>query len=319
MSQASAVASRNFRFAKALAIVLVFSGHFGTGIPGFWMLVSIGLFVFAFSSAYFTSAKYHEDLDLRAFWKSKLLRLVPSLAMINLFLLGLFLVQRRPGIWNWQTPVSILGLSGFCTWFGIKDQTPFGLGVWFLTLLLVFYAAYPVVRRAARSRLALHTLTWVGLVAAGLLDWYVPMGHALWFTAWAFIFGIFAQRTALALRPLACGIGAFSLAATLFAVNPILGLKVLNFPLLVGMSGCTVLFLLRARVPALALRPLDYVAPMTLEIYLLHPYLLLHPAGYPATDYLLSLACVLGVAWLLHRAASLLTRRGLHVAGTPRA
>ena len=75
MSQASVVASRNFRFAKALAIVFVFSGHFGTGIPGFWMLVSIGLFVFAFSSAYFTSAKYHEVLDLRAFWKCKLLRL----------------------------------------------------------------------------------------------------------------------------------------------------------------------------------------------------------------------------------------------------
>jgi len=44
-------ASYNFGIAKAVAILLVFTGHFGTGVDFFWIPVRLGLFVFGFSSA----------------------------------------------------------------------------------------------------------------------------------------------------------------------------------------------------------------------------------------------------------------------------
>ena len=54
--------SRNFQIAKVLAILLVVVGHFGLGVS-LWQLVTVGLFVFGFSSGYFTSAKYRDPND----------------------------------------------------------------------------------------------------------------------------------------------------------------------------------------------------------------------------------------------------------------
>ena len=107
--------------------------------------------------------------------------------VINVFLLCLFLVQRRPGIVTWQTPVNMLGLSGILNWFDLPNPSPFGAGLWFFTLLLTFYALYPILRLVSRSRGWLAALACVSLVAFAVLDRCCPMGHALWLTAWSFI------------------------------------------------------------------------------------------------------------------------------------
>jgi len=51
--------SYNFKVAKVIAILTVAAGHF-LHLQGFWIAVTAGLFVFAFSSGYFTSLKYHD-------------------------------------------------------------------------------------------------------------------------------------------------------------------------------------------------------------------------------------------------------------------
>lgn len=303
-------ASRNFEIAKAVAILLVFTGHFRTGIQGFWIPVSVGLFVFGFSSAYFTSAKYHDSFRLGQFWEKKLYRLVPSLLVINFFLLVLFIIEVKTGIWTWQTLVNVLGLTGFLNWFGLGNPSPFGGGLWFFTLLLLFYAAYPVLRRAGRSRVLLYVAVGTTLVAALLLNCYVAMGHALWLTSWSFVFGVFVQRMGVHVRPVLGAVVAAVLAAVTFVLNAAFGVGMFNSYLIIAISVCAVLWLKDARLPVWPLHPLQWVSGIVLEVYILHPYLYVRVTGYRSLDYFASLACVLAVAWLLNRVA-LLIRGGL--------
>lgn len=65
-------ASRNFEAAKVAAILVVFAAHFaGDALPWMWIPASVALFVFAFSSAYFTSAKYHDRMDVGEYFRPK--------------------------------------------------------------------------------------------------------------------------------------------------------------------------------------------------------------------------------------------------------
>ena len=137
-------ASYNFEVAKVALILVVAIAHFGTGL-NLWMPATVGLFVFGFASGYFTQDRYGERFNLYRFWIKKLQRLGPHLLVINAFLLCIFLVQRRDGIWSWQTPIAVLGLTGWLNWLQIPNASPFGAGLWFFTLLLLFYLVYPLI------------------------------------------------------------------------------------------------------------------------------------------------------------------------------
>ena len=66
--------SLNFSVAKVVAIFTVLLGHwFSPSI--LWIPVTIGLFIFAYSSGYFTARIYGARLDIRRFWVNKLERL----------------------------------------------------------------------------------------------------------------------------------------------------------------------------------------------------------------------------------------------------
>jgi len=83
--------SANFAAAKVLSILLVLTGHFFDGTL-LWIPVTVGLFVFAFSSAYFTEKKYATAVDLRAFWANKLGRLAIPFWVTRGFLLIFYLL-----------------------------------------------------------------------------------------------------------------------------------------------------------------------------------------------------------------------------------
>jgi len=309
---------QNFAFARAVAILLVFAGHFGTGIEFFWVAVTVGLFVFSFSSGYFTSAKYHGAWDLGAFWRNKLLRLGPALFLLNAFLLALFLLQGREGIWTWQTAAAMLGWKGFLTWFRLENPSPFGAGLWFLTLLLLFYALYPLLRRLNESRKAAYAVACVSLLAAVALQYRYPMGHALWQTAWGFVFGVCVQRTRWSVPTWLSAVMGMVLAASMAVLNLVFVVKELNVCLLFAIAACAVLWLKDAALPPRLARALKGISAITLEIYILHTYLFVHYAGSAAVHFLSSLGIVLLVAWLLARAALMLrhfTER--HMSGTP--
>ncbi|MBN1588457.1 MAG: acyltransferase family protein [Pirellulales bacterium] len=304
--------SDNFALAKTASIIMVVVGHFQLGYESTWILVTIGLFVFGFSSGFFTSAKYDERLPLAAYWQNKLFRLGPSLLVANAFLLGLFCFRGTPGIWTWQTPVSVLGLSGFLNWFGIPDASPFGAGLWFFTLLLIFYGVYPVLRWIGRSRSALGVVGFLALVAAAILNRHVTMGHALWLTAWSFIFGVVVRRFHISLSAWLSGSLAACFAGLMVVLNVSAGFKQLNFLLIVAMAAFTVLCIKDARLPHKLPLSRFLLSGCLMEIYVVHSYLYVRPTGQKMFDLAISLAWIIFVSWLLSRVARGIRRRLHH-------
>lgn len=271
--------STNFKVGKVIAILTVAAGHF-LHLKGFWIAVTFGLFIFAFSSGYFTSLKYHLQFNYKVFWINKLHRLGMHFLVINLFLLGLFIVQSKPGIWTWQTLSSVLGVKGFVTWFGLENPSPFGAGLWFLTLLLIFYAVYPLLRRMTRLRTATSFLALASLGVCFLCQYCLPMGHMLWLTAWGFVLGVCLQR--LNISPPAWLIGLLLAAFTgiLLVFNLIVQFKSINFPLIVIIVCALVFYLTNVRLPSVPSKPLELLHGCLLEIYLIHTYLYIHPTDY---------------------------------------
>jgi hypothetical protein len=102
--------SRNYSFAKVVAILMVTTGHWFAGTI-LWIPVTFGLFVFAFSSGYFTSALYGECVARGRFWRKKLERLGLRYWIILAFISALLVLDDRP-VWNWHSLIHVAGMSG---------------------------------------------------------------------------------------------------------------------------------------------------------------------------------------------------------------
>lgn len=298
--------SFNFAVAKVVAILLVVTGHFFDGSL-LWIPVTVGLFVFAYSSAFFTTKKYAVDFEQKAFWANKIGRLAIPFWVTQGFLLLLFLATGRDGIWTWQTVVHWLGQSGWLNWFAISNASPFGSGLWFFTLLLVFYLLYPLLLRWHEVPARAHISLPIVLATALLLDQSVNVGHKLWLTAFAFWFGVYAARYPVggAARVwLVIGVGSVfgMLSANLF------GVKYLNTLLLVSMSAAAVLWIERARLSRAFLTWLLFLSPATLEIYLVHTYLFVDMNLAAPLRFLLSISLILGISVALSRLTSLIQK-----------
>lgn len=295
--------SDNFMLAKFLAIILVSTGHYFDGSP-LWVPVTVGLFIFAFASGYFTSLKHSADIPLSRFWLAKTKRLGPPLIVINLFLGILFLFQGREGIWHPHTLLGMTGLTGLLNWFGIPNQSPFGAGLWFMTVLLLFYLIYPVLAKFLISRGAgiAFLLSSAAVCAWGHL--HVSPPYMLWPTVFGFCLGAISGR--LDWQPQktpTIALGTIAVLAML-AAN-VMGIKQFNVLFIVIISIACVAFLLSVPISFPA-NSVSILSGSILEIYLIHGYLFLHPAGWPGwLGYLASMLVILIAAVLL----SLLAQR----------
>ena len=185
--------SKNYAAAKGVAALTVMFGHY-TAIPNFWVIVTMALLVFSISSGYFTWQRYHTSFSIKKFYKKKILRLLPQLLLIEVFLFTLFSYQKREGLYSIDTVINLIGMNGFMNWLRIHNDSPYGAGMWFLTLLLVFYFFYPLIELAFRRRTTAVLMTLSSLTAFFILNHTVVYGHALWLTASGFFVGIFLAR-----------------------------------------------------------------------------------------------------------------------------
>lgn len=211
--------------AKVLSIFTVVLGHSHLLPVNIWVTVTIGLLVFSFSSGYFTSLKYNGDFSKKEFWLKKAKRLGVNLIVINVFLLILFLIQGRSGIWTWHTIVNMLGLNGFLNWFYIQNLSPFGAGLWFFTLLLVFYLTYPVLEWINRNKIISYLFVVFFVIVAFYLQKYIVYGHALWLTACGFVTGVFCARNDINISLNVSALVSGVMLATMFSLNYLLGIK----------------------------------------------------------------------------------------------
>lgn len=297
--------SFNFAVAKVLAILLVVTAHFFSPSP-LWIGASIALFVFGFSSAYFTQLKYQPQLNTGQFWHAKLIRLGWPLLVMNSFLLLVFIARGDSPLWDWQTPFHWLGLTGWFNWLGLiwpalVNHSPWGAGLWFFTLLLLFYWLYPLLRWAM-ARLP-HLTCWLSLPLLAIAHHLWPVGHMLWLTAFSFICGLYFARQQLVLSS-KVSVGLLLAGGGLFGLIKWQGLVGdFSFYWLLLVSLGLIGLLMRCRLPAfLAMfRKLD---DAVIQIYFIHMALFV---GFQPSwlAWLASMVLILLAAVLLAR----LTRR----------
>lgn len=291
-----------------MAILAVACGHYFPKTP-LWVIAEVALVIFAFSSGYFTALRYAGHYDFGGFWRSKMSRLGVPLLVINVFLVILFIVVQRPGILSLHTPLALVGMSGLYDWLGIHNQSAFGNGLWFFTVLILFYFTYPLLAKLFVSR----SLAWAALGASAALcvlgERFASPNYALWQVIFGFIFGVFAGRQGWFPPRRATASVFLVLFFAALALNA-LHLKQLNPGLFDSLSIASVAILLSFRLPLWATAWTKPLAGCVLEIYFIHTYLFLpHALLGPASGFILSMLLIIASAWLLHRVSSAMLRQ----------
>lgn len=292
--------SLNFSVAKVIAIFTVVAGHWFTGTI-LWIPVTFGLFVFAFSSAYFTLKIYGVNVERRRFWKKKLERLGLRFWVILTFVAILLVMEGRT-VFHWHTLLHFTGLSGILNWFAIPNQSALGAGLWFFSLLLMFYFGYPTLAKLCQSK---SGAVWVAVVAtlgALLLRDSVHVGHELWLTSLGFILGVVYGLHEPRFRSGIVFLGAGLSCVCLLGVNLFSSFKQFNTVLIAATSICISLWLSKVVLPhwslAKALAKLD---KYLLEIFIMHSYLFVHVSGNSVLDFAVSVLLAVIAAIVINR------------------
>jgi len=294
--------SRIFKLLKVLSIFMVMVGHFFKEYDLLWVPVTVGLLIFSFSSGYFTALKYTGDFSWKNYWKKKIERLGMSLLVVNFALFILFLIQGRPGIWSWYSLVNIAGFNGFLNWFRIPDPSPFGAGMWFFTLLLIFYLCYPFLEKMNHKTFSIFTAMFIA--AAFLLSRNIILGHTLWLTACGFIIGVWAAKKAILLPPNISRITAIVIFSAMITVNFIFNIKAFNFFFILFFSIFLIYACRHITVREWMHRGAVFLSGCILEIYLIHGYFFKTPTHNRIIDFLLSLFTIIILAKILSMIAS---------------
>lgn len=294
--------NHNIQFLKVLSIILVVIGHSDLLPINIWIPVTWGLFIFSFSSGYFTYRKYNNNYNIKYFWVNKFKRLGIKLLTINLFLFVLLIIQKKHGIFSIDTIINVIGMNGFFDWFRLQNESPFGAGGWFLTLLLIFYFCYPFLeflnRKQAISSFSVCIITSI----LYLLHLNIIYGHALWITASGFSIGIYFSRINIKIN---IKTSLYLLIIAVLAAYIFTGHRYI-FASILFMSIS--LFLLLYSLPSIPFIKLPlFFSGCILEIYLIHPYLYLHFFGNRIYDFILSLVVILVLSKMLEYISTFLT------------
>lgn len=300
--------STNLSAAKGYAALIVMAGHIGTGIPNYWVVVTVGLLIFSISSGYFTRLRYHDNFHWANFWRRKVKRLIPGLLIIELFLLVLFIAQDADGLWTWDTALYIIpGLPSFLGWFHLPIQSPYGAGMWYLSLLLIFYAIFPLLETLFR-KIGTLTFTIGCILSLFILHRTIIYGHALWLTAAGFIMGMFLASRQIRLPAYVSGILLIAAAVTMLALHVKFEFDEANFFFILAIAVGGILFLGEISLPNVVVRVGGWLSGILLEIYLLHPYLQVRPTGIYRLDQVVSVAVILLVSVVLAGLAKRVSR-----------
>jgi hypothetical protein len=304
----NAAVSFNYSVAKVIAIFLVVLGHWFTGTL-LWIPVTYGLFLFAFSSGFFTMKIYGQGIDRQKFWRKKLERLGLRFWVILTILTVIVALQGKT-VMHWHTLVHFAGLSGVLNWIPVPNRSGLGGGLWFFTLLLIFYIAYPYLALMRGSRLGAAVVAVVSFVAAIWLEETVKVGHELWLTALGFILGVAYAAHEVRIRTWLSAAVAILSCTALLALNALVGYKELNTVLIALTSVSLAIWLVHAELPRTHLtRLIGRLDKYLLEIFLMHGYLFVRITGNGLADLAISVVLVVLVSALVHQLADILSRR----------
>ena len=292
---------------KVLSIFMVMIGHFFKEYELLWVPVTVGLLIFSFSSGYFTAVKYRGRYSIKKFWKRKFERLGINLLVVNSALLCLFVFQGRAGIVTWHSVINIIGLNGLFSWSKIPNLSPFGAGMWFFTLLLIFYACYPLIEKM-NAGLLLH-FSVLFTVGAFYLSRHVYLGHSLWMTACGFMIGVYAGKGHLKVSSNLCAFLAMIILSVMLYANFVLSFKELNFFFILFFSLTLIGAVTELRLPQTVNTISFFFTGCLLEIYLVHWYFFMTPTSHRLLNFLISFFIIVLISKFLSSVSTKLNNK----------
>lgn len=307
--------SYNFNVAKVISILIIATGHFSTNSQGIlaslWIVVSIALFVFSFSSGFFTANKYSGNFHPKNFWKAKILRLIPSIIVIDIFLLIAFIIQGKENILSWHTIPSLFGLNGILNWIGIANLSPFGGGLWFFTVLLLFYFLYPLLNILLSERKKAVAFLILSYIILSLMHYNITIGYMIWLTVFGFIFGVFMSTYRITIKARYCALIFILSTISMVLINKVFAYNSLNYFFICICSISLCLYLLNKKLPDFILNKTTLLSTVTLEIYFIHTTLFITPTNIEMIDYLLSFMLIILTSLCLNKITGLIIKFAL--------
>ena len=288
--------SKNFQAAKALAILFVCIGHYFKEIGILWIPVTICLILFSWSSAYFTGLKYQGDFDKKMFWGNKVKRLLFRMLIINLFLCMLFIWQDKNGIFTWHSLINVLGFNGILNWLRIPNQSPFGAGMWYFTLLILFYIAYPLIELMNRKKTVAAIFVILSVSGALVLEKYIIYSHSLWLSLCGYLMGAYNARSFFKFNQKTNLIMIVLLTFFFLMLNTLWKFNSMNSIFILLISLFVICFLHEARFPNCFFVVPGFISSAIFEVYLIHPYVMNHFTGLRSLDFIIYLTVVIAIA-----------------------
>lgn len=300
---------KNISIIKGYAALIVVLGHW-VYIPNFWIIQTTALLIFTITSGFLTRLHYQADFSTHQYWKNKILRLCPHLATIYLFLFVVFLVREEKGIFSWITIVHLTGMSGFLNWFHIPPQSPYGEGMWFLTLLLLFYIVYPFINKMYKYSLFSLLFTTIGICCLFILHLYFPYSYSIWVTTAGYLAGLFIIQNKIKISVFYALTLTSIISVSMLIFHFVFHCDTINFWFILGLS--TSLFLLcltDIKTPLFFSKVGLWLSTFMLEIYLLHPYLQFSPTKNMTINLLLSFFILIAISFGVSKTSNVLWKK----------
>ena len=219
-------------------------------------------------------------------------------------------MQGREGLLSFGTLPSLLGLNGILNWSGVPNPSPYGYGLWFLTVLWGYYALYPLLASANRSRKGFGLLVVAAFLLTTLAQLTIPQDTMIWLTLFAFLAGTFWGRHGPAVSwRIGVAVAVAGEAGLEVLVLQRAGGDATYFCMLLLAVGTT-LFLLNRPLPRRGLQGLLLLGPAVLPLYLVHRYLFVRGlTGSALLDFLATAALTLPVSLVLGHLVAWVSRR----------
>lgn len=299
-------ASSNARIFKPISIFVVVFGHFYSGskfkyfiFDYWWNLSAMALVYFSITSAYFTNIKYFSNFNFKEYWKNKILRLGVSLFVLNMFLMIIFLLRGQDNVFSTHSLVHFFGLSGFLNWFGIKNNSPFGAGLWFLTLLIIFYLFYPFLRELYK-KYHVFCITLSFCLFFVLADKFnvLKINHTLFLTSCGFIIGMYLSIINVRLNFFYCFLMIVILLSlflflNFFKINHFNGIFVVSIPSIFFVAT------MKYDFDNTFLYIFKYLDGIVLEIFVIHFYLFYFGSNVFFINMFLSFSIIISMSAFL--------------------
>lgn len=298
--------SKNMSVIKFFAIIAIIFGHYWNvhlvPIPlmsHWWVISAVGLLIFSISSGFFTSTRYKDSYEFKSFWIKKLYRIGIPFTIVNILLLILFLIEKKDNILSIQTVASWLGIHGIWTWLKIPQVGPYGAGLWFMTVLLIFYFIYPLLEYLNRKKTISFVFSGLTVLLLLIFDHYFPLGYTLWLTITGFPVGIWMANNEISYSRLFIVSVLILTLIMMIILKFFFHVKLFSSLFMLIISYTAVEICKFMVLPSIIYRIFLPLSTWVITMYIVHMYLFVSPTGYFSIDWLMTLSLIFCVSFVV--------------------